>query len=470
MKGAAYLLRMFTVKDLLQGTQGKLLKEVAKEFPSISTDTRTLNPGEIFIPLDGENFKGHNFISKALEKKTGAILISQDIPAANVTTIRVNDTLTALQNLGHYWRKKNKSKIVAITGSNGKTTTKFFLKNILENKFDILASEKSFNNHIGVPLTLLNIRPETEICLVEMGTNHPGEIATLVKIAEPDIAVVTVVGEAHIGLFGSKDLIANEKREIYRHPEHNPLRVYNLDNEWTKKMYLDCKNPTQAISFSLNNKADVLLHVTSETLDSMVVEGMIKDAAGKATVSFVGHHNVYNLMAAAGCALWCGMTPQEIWEQIPKCKTTWGRNQVIPLQSKAKMIFDAYNANPDSMKALIETGSTLKTEGKKILILGDMQQLGEFAVIRHEELGRIAGKANFELIWFMGENFENFERGVRAAGFSKKLILSNSYEDSLASSVGSMLQPNDIVFIKGSRAAKLERVIPHLNPVDWTEK
>lgn len=461
---------MFTIQDLLQGTQGKLSKEVLKEFPSVSTDTRTLKPGEIFIPLDGDNFKGHDFISKAIEKRAGAIITHQDFPSSNVTTVRVENTLKALQDFGHYWRKKQKAKIVGITGSGGKTTTKFFLKSLLENKFKVFASEKSYNNHFGVPLTLLHIEPQTEICLVEMGTNHPGEIATLTKIAEPDIAVVTLVGEAHLGMFGSKDLIALEKQDIYKHPEHKPLRVYNLDNQWTQKMYLDCKTPTQALTYSQNHKADVLMRVKSETLDSMIIEGSIKGVPGKATVHFVGHHNVYNLMAAVGCALWCGLAPEEIWKNLSHCRTTWGRNQIVPLKSNAKLVFDAYNANPDSMKALVETATALKSDGKKILILGDMAELGDFTIIRHEELGRIAGKANFDIIWFMGQNSEHFERGIRASGFSKKVILSDSYEDSLASSVSSMLQPNDIVFMKGSRAAKLERVVPHLNPIGWTDK
>lgn len=471
----------FQTAELIKATGGELICKGRESFDRFSTDTRSLQKNDFFVAIVGENFDPHNFLSQAFERGAAGLLISKPLTGeqkkifSKINVILVNDTLKATQDFAHYWRKKNKAKIIGITGSNGKTTTKLFLYQLLNKDYKTYASEKSFNNHLGVPLTLLNIAKDTDVCICEMGTNHPGEIKALVDIAEPDIAVVTTVGEGHIGFFGTKDRISKEKQEIYNNIHNDPLRVYNIDNTWTQEMYLNYKNPMRALTISANNNnADIFMKIKNENQSSieikMTVEGHIKGVMGTSKVNFFGFHNVYNLMAAAGLAVHCGMSPKKIWERIPFCKTDWGRNQVIQLKSNAQLIFDAYNANPDSMKALVENGNGIKTRGKKIIILGDMLELGDLTILRHEELGQLVGKGQYDVVWFLGQFSEYFERGIRSTNFNKKLIISDGYKEPLACEIASMLEPEDIILMKGSRGAKLELVVPFLRPVEWEPK
>lgn len=461
--------QFFTVDDLVKMTKGKLVQKQDTFVYGISTDSRTIQKGDLFIPLKGENFDGHDYVKQVAEKGAACALISHDLKdKVGITLIKVDDTLKALQDMGASYRHSHPFKIIGITGSNGKTTTKFFTEKILATQFKTYASQKSFNNHFGVPLTLLALKPDIQMGIVEIGMNHPGEISALTKLADPDIALVTTVGRAHLMDFGGVEGIAKEKGDIYRTSRENTVKVFNLDNDSTVQMYKEFKGKGQAITFSSDRKdADVHFEIKEMGLEHLRIKGNIRGVDGEVVVPVFGEHNVVNLMGAAGIALATGMTPDAIWEALPNCQTVWGRNMLVPLKSKANLIFDGYNANPDSMKALIKNLSKITVNGKKIVILGDMLEMGSAAEELHEELGEFVGQNNFDVVWFMGQFSKSFEAGIKRSKFSKNLFISNGYEESLAVKVSSMVEPSDIVVMKGSRGARLEKLVPHFQPVNW---
>ena len=459
--------QFFTVDEIVQITKGKLVQKQDTFIYGISTDSRTIAKGDLFIPLKGENFDGHAYMPDVATKGAACALISEDIKTpVNMTLIKVPDTLKALQDIGVYYRKTHPFKIIGITGSNGKTTTKFFTEKILAEKFKTFASQKSFNNHIGVPLTLLSLKPDTEFGIVEIGMNHPGEIGALTLMANPDISLVTTVGRAHLMDFGGVEGIAKEKGDIYRKSRKDSVKIFNLDNPYTEKLYQEFKKD-KCFTFSSKVDANVVFNIKNMELEKLKIEGSINGEKGEATVEVFGAHNVVNLMGASAIALASGMTPSEIWKALPNCKTVWGRNMLVELKSKAKLIFDGYNANPDSMKALIENLSMVQSNGKKIVILGDMLEMGDQVHDLHQELGELVGGKNFDVVWFLGENSKDFEAGIKRSSFSKNLFISSAYEESLAVKVANMVEPSDIVVMKGSRGAKLEKLVPHFGPLSW---
>ena len=461
-----------TVDEIVKATGGKLLQKQDSFVYGVSTDSRTIQKGDLFIPLKGENFDGHDYLAQVDKKGAACAIVSQE-PKEKVamTLIRVQDTLKGLQDLGKFHRHAYPFKIVGITGSNGKTTTKFFTERILSQKFKTFASQKSFNNHFGVPLTLLALKPHVEYGIVEIGMNHPGEISALTQLADPDIVLVTTVGRAHLMDFGGIDGIAKEKCDIYRFSKPTSTKIFNLDNEALSKVCKEFLGKGKVISFSSQDKtADIYLELMEMGLEHVKVSGAIRGVLGEATVPIFGAHNVVNLMGASAIALAAGMTPEQIWSALPLCQTVWGRNMLVNLNSNAKLIFDGYNANPDSMKALIDNLSQISASGKKIVVLGDMLEMGDQAEELHRELGLSVGQKNFDAVWFLGEYSPSFETGIKASGFSKSLFISNGYEESLAVKVASMVEPADIIVMKGSRGAKLEKLVPHFGPLNWDSK
>jgi UDP-N-acetylmuramoyl-tripeptide--D-alanyl-D-alanine ligase len=479
------------LEELVAATGGRVLSQHARAFHGVGTDTRVALDGKIFVALKGDVYDAHDFLEKAVEAKAAALLVHR-LPAnaqallQNVTVIEVKDTLTALQHLGNFWRHKMKRasgvKILGVTGTNGKTTTKEFAAAILGSKFSVQYSKGSFNNHWGVPISLLSIAPEHQVAVIEMGMNHPGELTVLSKIAEPDSVVVTMVGRGHLEGVGSIEGAAKAKAEIYEQAPPHAIRIFNLENEHTHRMYerLGRSLPAaQLITFAGSEYArankldvDIALEVIEATPVSLKITGSIRGVKGMVEVPVFGRHNVTNLMTAAAMGLVCGMSPEEIWSAFPLCKTAWGRNQWVDLQCGARALFDAYNANPESMRAAVENfaGLTLTSGGRKIAVLGEMREMGSAAPTVHRELGALCANAGFDTVCFIGPSGADFEAGIKSAGFRNKLVISNSYEQNLASRMLPVLDRNDIVLIKGSRGMQLEKVLADLKPVSFESK
>ena len=415
-------MRAMDVQTIVDATGAKVISSVAKNFTGIGTDTRVDLKGQLFIALKGEAYDAHGFLDKAAAAGAAGLLVHEENEltkklAGQLTILLVPDTLKALQQLGTWARRQSKAKVVAITGSNGKTTTKEFTAALIATAKSVHYNKGSFNNHWGVPFTLLQLEPNKEVAVVEMGMNHAGEITELVHIAEPDVVVCTMVGRAHVEFFGTIEKIAEAKEEIYNAASDKTLRIYNLDNEQTHNMYVRGKEKfpqSKMITFSSEDpKADVHLMISAMDMNEISIKGTIAGVNGTARVKVFGAQNLTNLMAAAALGVAVGMTPQQVWAGLPECKTNWGRNQLVHLKSGAQMIFDAYNANPDSMKALIDNVSLLTVPGKKIGVFGQMREMGSASPALHEELGERVGRAGFDKVYFIGDDAPAFEKGLK---------------------------------------------------------
>lgn len=469
--------------EILSNLNVRVIREPKlHEFSGVSTDTRKSNSNKIFVALKGDAHDAHSYLQKAKESGAALLLIHKELADTDLNNIDisdwdcgiyyVDDTLLALQKLGLYWRKKQNVKVIGITGTNGKTSVKEFLYTIMQTKFSVHASQGSFNNHWGVPISLLELQNEHRWMISEMGMNHSGELSVLCKIAEPDIVIVTNVGRGHLEGLKTVENVAKAKEELFLNASPNATRIINLDNPYTKAMEARVPSTAKILRFSKedNKNVDVCLKLSNMGLGGIEVEGRIANESSKVKVPVFGEHNLYNVMAAAALALAAGMSAKEIWQALPNCKSYWGRNQIVELKRGSTVIFDAYNANPESLDALLENINKTQVKGKKYLILGEMRELGEAAESEHYNVGKKAGELSCENILFMGPSADAFEQGVKASGFKNKLVVSKLYEEALAKNLASMLNQDDIVFIKASRGMQFERALIALEPLNFSTK
>lgn len=458
--------------DIIKSTGGKLLSQVETNFLAVGTDTRKSLQGQLFVALKGDNYDAHDYLDQAASAGAAGLLIHRwDEKFAQlknrVTIVLVDDTLTGLQRLGQHRRRQWGKPIIAITGSNGKTTTKEFTAQILSVYKKVHYNQGSFNNHWGLPLTLLGLQPDHDVAICEMGMNHLGEIETLVKLAEPTIVGVTMVGRAHLEGLGSIEAVARAKQEIYATPSPNlTVGIFNLDNPWTKSML----TPFQALNrqiftFSASSKeADVCFQIRNMDFDGMRINAGIKGLEQSLALPVFGQQNLTNLMFAACVGLAVGLTPDEIFRALPNCKTTWGRNQRITHPDGADILFDGYNANPDSQKALIENLKLISFNRPLIGVFGEMRELGSHSPQLHEELGELVGTANFDQVYFVGNYGESFQRGFsKSAKASDRLTTFTDVDTNLVSNLKGFLPQKPVVTIKGSRGVRLERILKELN-------
>lgn len=443
----------FTIEEILKATGGEAHSgEWPTERYSISTDTRTISPKNVYLCLKGEKFDAHAFIPQAIEQGVQVIIVQGEsqVPKdvdESVTIIQVADTLQALMDLATFHRKRMNSKIIAITGSSGKTTTKELVYSALATKFNTLKSPLNYNNEIGVSKTLLEITPETEITICEMGMRGLGEIDILAKTAIPDIRVITNVGPCHIGRLGSLENIAIAKTELLKEacPQTNSVFLYGDDAlllEYAKKVY-------EGPMTHFGKEEDFSIKEMSQT-------GMTFTYKNETFEVFIpGKHNVINASVAIEIGKSLGMNYQEIYDGLKTYRPLVGRWEETPLQNGTKVINDAYNANPDSMKAAIEAIlMTYKTE-KIWLVLGDMLELGDYSDKMHKELG----------IWLKDKRFER----LITVGASAKLIsegfnnnnksVSFDTADQAANEIEKSFPTETIILLKASRGLGLEKII-----------
>lgn len=472
-------MRAIDVQTIVKVTGAQTLNLKEKKFAGIGTDTRLDMKGQLFIPLKGEAFDAHQFLEKAVQRGATGILIHEENEQVKklkdqVTVLKVPDTLKALQQLGTWARRESRAKVLSITGSNGKTTTKEFSAALIGTAMDVHYNKGSFNNHWGVPFTLLQLPTTKDVAIVEMGMNHAGELTELVHIAEPDVVVCTMVGRAHMEFFGTIEKVAEAKEEIYEAAGPKTLKIYNLDNEQTHNMYVRaCEkyDRSRLLTFSAEDpRADVHLMISSMSMSELFIKGSIAGKEGTARVQVFGSQNLTNLMAAASLALAAGMSPEQIWKGLPECKTNWGRNQLVHLKSGAQMIFDAYNANPDSMKALIDNMKLLTVSGRKVGVFGQMRELGPASASLHEELGTWVGQAGFDKVYFIGDDHVAFSRGLEKAGYKNSSLVEKDFKESSGQDLAHFLKAGDIAVVKASRGTKLERFVFPCEPLDFSEK
>lgn len=457
---------------LLNSIKGSLLKKGVDSFSSVTTDSRQASKGQVFFALKGKHFDGHDFLNQAFHQGATAFVISNKKKAQtllqknNLNIFYVPDTLKALQDLAQSWTQKMKTKVIAITGSNGKTTSKNFAETLLSPLMPF-ASPKSYNNAIGVSLSLLGVHRKRAFLVQELGSNSPGEIAHLTSLCKPLISTVTMAGPSHLeGLSSLKD-IAIEKQQIYLQSP-KALWLFNRDNPYTEKMFQELSpSHKKVLSFSSKKKeVDVRFHFVQESTAKSLIKGFIGSVPSQTAVTFHGQQNLENLMCACGLALGASISPERIWELIPKCRLPEGRQNRIHLKEKnLSIFFDAYNANPSSMSFFLESCDKFSKPENRVFVLGDMKELGDDSEKYHKQISQHKALLKARFVVFVGEYGEIVKNALQEKGFKGAFVSTEAYNKQILSQLKKELKTGDFLAVKASRNLKLEELIFDLTKI-----
>lgn len=447
--------------DFLANAAAGSVTGPANEFSSVSIDTRTVEPGALFVALRGENFDGHRFVAQAVAAGAVGVVVSQPVAVpTNVTVITVADTLIALQQMGHAARMAFKGPVVAVTGSNGKTTTKQFIASVLREHYGadgVLATEGNLNNHIGVPLTLLRLREAHEVAVIEMGMNHFNEIALLSALAEPTIALITNAGPAHLEGVGSVEGVAAAKGEIFLGLRKDGVAVLNADDPFLPYWQVQARAHPR-VTFGLSKVADVQgQYDPAGTTLKLRLSAVAEPCDVK--LPFAGEHNARNALAAAAVARVLGVSVEAIASGLESASNIGGRLSRRILANGATLIDDSYNANPASMRAA--AGVLLAESGPKFMVIGDMAEMGSSSEEMHQALLAEFAKLPFAAVLTLGERMQ---RAATAMAIPPDRVATFTDIDALAAEVKTRLTPDAAMLVKGSRSMAMERVIQKLEP------
>ena len=422
----------------------------------VSTDSRTLKPGDLFVPLRGENFDGHRFVEQASERGAAGAMVEENWKGATPKTfalIRVPDTLVGYQSLAANYRSSLPLKIIAITGSNGKTSTKDFVAATLSRRFRVTKTEGNFNNHVGLPQTMLAARATDEIGVWEIGMNHPGEIAALARLAAPDVAIVTNVGLAHIEFMGSREAIAREKGALAEAVGAEGTVILNADDPFSQGIAqrTHAKVILAGIEAGSVRASDV--RQSSTGCEFTILEGAHRC---RAQLPVPGIHMVQNAMLAVATGRAFGLSLEECAAGLASTPLTKARLQIREING-IQFIDDSYNANPDSMKAALRTLVELDADGRRIAVLGEMGELGEESPRGHREVGETAATLGIDQLIAVGGAGAAIARAAEKAGLAKSMSVETPEE--AAELLREAAAPGDLILVKGSRSARMERVL-----------
>lgn len=452
--------------EILKITGGELLfGSPLQKVVGICSDSRQVREGELFIPLLGRNFDGHDFIALAMAKGAAGSLVQrgrEQSAAGNNQqekfAIAVGNVLKALGDLAHAWRSRHPVKVVAITGSNGKTTTKEMTAGILSRNFKVLKTEGNLNNLIGLPLMLLRLTPEHEVAVLEMGMSEPGEIRRLTEIAEPQVSTIINIGRAHLEFLGSLEGVARAKGELWERVREEDWIAVNVDDPRVVKLAApaQCRKKTFGILSEADIRAEDLRFEEGKGANfSLRMDGK------KRTVRLAafGRHNVYNALAAAALAGTLGMGLKEIGAGLEVFQPFSGRGKILGLGQNVRVLDDSYNANPESLRAILQAFAEMKGQDRGLLVMGDMLELGPASPAEHEKAGREIGKMGFAHIFFMGEKAPHLAKGALTSGMEEKKVHTAASHEEVLRSLEKIIEKGDWVLVKGSRAMQMERVI-----------
>lgn len=441
-----------TVAEILRATQGKLVQGTPNAvITQISTDSRTISKDDLFVALVGEKFDGHDFIDVARQGGASGVVVSKRTETGLPIVIEVEDSLIALGDIAAFHRSKFDLPVVAITGSNGKTTTKDMTASVLSRRFAVFQSEKNYNNQIGIPSRLLELDDNSQLGVLEIGTNQPGEIERLSQIVKPTVGVITNIGHSHLEFLGSLEGVAEEKGSLVERVE---CAVLNIDDPMTPR--LTRRVCGKITTFGCSGDADVSAHeieIQSLGKPSFTLQINGKDAT-RVSLPCLGIHNVLNALAAASVGIWAGLTSAEICDGLENYAPANMRMQPIECDG-LYIINDAYNSNPDSLKHALEFLSRMHTSGKRIAVLGDMLELGQESKKLHFDAGMNL-PANIAVLISVGTRSLDIIRG--AAGRIETTFACETPE-AAARQLREFSQSGDLVLIKGSRGMKLEQIV-----------
>ncbi len=444
------------VRTVAEITGGHLMQNGASvELDGFSTDSRMLQPGELFIPLRGENFDGHDYMNQAIQNGAAACLSEEMIGGLLVPVIKVNNTLKALGDLAAAVRGRFAAPVIGITGTSGKTTCKEMLAAVLEKLGPGLKSAGNFNNLIGVPLTLFNLKQEHCWAVVEMGMSERGEIARLAEIAKPSIGMITNIGAGHLENFDGISGVARAKGELFINLPADGIALINADDSEVSQ--LPVANGVRKVFFGTGPNVDIRAeniagHNGSVSFD-LVIEGRVQ----KVVLPLPGRHNVGNALAAAAVATVLGVALEDIVDGLESFKPCPGRMELIELPGDLVVLDDSYNANPLSVHAALDALYDLGSTGSRIAVLADMLELGPTSPELHYQIGLlVAERANW--LFTCGALAEEIARGAVDGGLSSDRVFALQNHDEISDHLLEILKSGDRVLVKGSRGMRMEKV------------
>lgn len=454
-------MKNLTIHNIEKAVNGKLYYgdtiDESLEASDVVIDSRKITEGSVFIATKGERVDGHSFIPKVFENKA-MLVICEDLPDKNYgPCIVVDNSFDALRSLASFYRDQINARVVGITGSVGKTTTKEFVAGVLSAKYNVLKTQGNLNNTIGLPLTVLSIRDEHEIAVCEMGINQFNEMRLLSSIARPDVAVITNIGDCHLEALIDRDGVLKAKTEIFEHMNKNGQVILNGDDDKLKLVKsVNDKKPTY---IGINDVADFN---AIDIIDNGLLGSKCRVKGEKTNLEIniaqPGRHMVYNALTAIAIARYFNLSDEEILNGLEKVCNVSGRSNVIRT-SNYTVIDDCYNANPTSVKAAIDMLS--RTEGRKVAILGDMYELGENEKALHAEVGKYATDKNIDCIICIGEISKNMYEGAK----SGSNVFYYPTKEQAIEEIRTILQDGDVILIKASHGMAFEKIVNYLTDV-----
>jgi UDP-N-acetylmuramoyl-tripeptide--D-alanyl-D-alanine ligase len=485
-------MKAVTLQEAVQALQGTCDVSVAYgNVTGVSIDSREVKSGDLFVAIKGQQHDGHDHVRQALSAGAVAAVVRDDfelppqpadenVSTADVPLVRVDNTVAAMGRFAHYYRRTlidGSASVIAVTGSNGKTTTKEMIAHVLRGRMAGKGSKKSFNNEIGVPLTLLSVEPEESFVVCEVGTNAPGEIAALSRLVEPELAVLTGVSEAHLKGLGSLEGIVTEKLSLLHHVRPSGCAIVNADHHLVREaLRRDWQlERLKIVTFGESQEADLrvsqLAVVPMETKDKnarprMGLEFVLNDRF-RYRLGVLGKHNVINALGAIGVARRLGMTDEEIADRLATFELPPMRLQQERI-GELTVINDAYNANPASMAAALDVLTTSPVAGRRVFVMGEMRELGKESDRLHEELADKAGKSGIDVVIAIGKQSKRIAKAVKEASSAEVETHAHVSVQAAKRRFISYLEPDDTILIKGSRALELERLLPLIRK--WAER
>ncbi|VAX37299.1 UDP-N-acetylmuramoyl-tripeptide--D-alanyl-D-alanine ligase [hydrothermal vent metagenome] len=452
-------MKSITLKQLLSAIGGRGIGNDLDKIKShsLSIDSRTVQPGEIFWAIQGDRYDGHRFIEEAIERGAVAVVANKNTNSkSSVPVIKVRETTEALKKFSAWYRRSVEPFVIGVTGSVGKTTTRELVSSVLSEQFETMQSPKNYNNHIGLPLSLLRIESHHDIAMLELGASHVGEIQELADIAAPQIGIVTKIGSAHLGSFGSQQNIVQSKGELVEALPKTGIAILNGDDLQTRSLAKRATCLTQFVGENDDN------HVQATDVTVRWNHLQFKVEGFSYHLNVIGRHHLTAALCAIAVGREFGMAAETIQNGFDQFKAISGRCQLQQVGSWS-VVNDTYNANPTSMQAACEIAKTWQGAGKRLMIVGDMLELGAESNRYHYELGNKIAQSNIDHLFVLGKQAKQVIAGARQSGFHSQSSTECSSMNAMLTQLDKTLQSNDLIIVKGSRGMKMERVIDWLH-------
>jgi UDP-N-acetylmuramoyl-tripeptide--D-alanyl-D-alanine ligase len=457
----------WTVSDAMQATGGRLLLGTeGTQFQAISIDSRTTKAGDLFVAIAGPKNDGHDFLQEAFDRGAHGVLVAEDyvgkesqVSQEDKFWIAVPDTLMALGDLAAFRRRQTNVSVVAITGTNGKTTTKEMAAAVLGQAFSVLKTPGNFNNLVGLPLTLFGLTDSHEWAVLELAMNHPGEIRRLAEVANPDLGVITNIEPGH--LEGVKDIdgVMAAKGELLEGLGQDGTAVLNVDDE--RVCRLAERFGGRVVTFGIHSSAEVSGTPVSQSRTGSSFELNWYDESVRVSLKIPGERAIFNALAAAAVGYRVGLSLEEVKRGLESTDPLPGRMEILTLPGGTHLVNDTYNANPGSVAVAIETLGSLKGSGRGIFVIGDMLELGQHSEGAHKQIGILAARAGLSGLYATGDFAGNVAEGATGAGMDHKKIFVGTREE-IVEVLKDRLGPGDWVLVKGSRLMAMDRVVEGL--------